>query len=351
MTIVNNREVLDSVGLFELADRHVDLARSTVDAANDLDLGVVETTPRSVVVCGMGGSGIAGDVLAAVAADRATVPVGIVKDFDLPAFVGAETLVFAVSYGGTTEETLAATRAALDSEATVIAVTAGGLLGDIADERGLPRIPVPWGAQPRAMLAAQVLPIIVVCERLGLIPGAGDDVAEAVERIETCIAACSATSPEDKNPALAIARRLDRRVPLVYGTPGPAAVAAYRWKCQINQNAKAPAFWNVYPELDHTEICGWGQHGDITRQMIALVQLHGDREPDPIERRLGATAELVEEVVADIVDVATDAGTPLGRFFDLALTGDYVSLFLAALAEVDPGPIEVVDRLRETLVR
>ena len=352
MTTVNGREVVDSLGMWESVSGIGGRAREAVAAAEAFE-GLPGGSPvppvSSVVVVGMGASGISGDILAATAAGRMAVPVIGVKDYGLPAFVGPDSLVFGVSHSGNTEESLEATTAALDRGANVIAVTSGGEMADLAARRGLGVVPVPADAQPRAMIAALVLPLIVVTGRLGLLPGADDDVAEAISCIDSATTRMGSGAPEDRNEALAIARRLDRKLPLVYGSSGPGSVAAYHWKCGINEIAKAPAFCAEYPELDHNEICGWGQHGDLTRQALSIVQLRRAGEHPQVERRIEITAELIEEAVAEIIEVTSDARTPLGSFLDLAIVGDYVSLYLAALAEVDPGPVEVIDRLKAGL--
>ena len=147
----------------------------------------------------------------------------------------------------------------------------------------------------------------------------------------------------------AIARRIGRTFPLLHGGGSIGATAAKRWKTQINENAKAPAFWAVQPELCHNEICGWGQHGDVTRQLITLVQLRHDAEHPQVSRRFELVDDLIREVVADVIEVRAEGDGDLAQLFDLILTGDFVSLWLAAQEGIDPGPVPVLTALKAEL--
>jgi len=148
-----------------------------------------------------------------------------------------------------------------------------------------------------------------------------------------------------------LARRIGRTIPLVYGGGPLGAAAATRWKCQVNENAKAPAFANRLPEVCHNEVAGWGQHGDVTRQVISLVQLRHDFEHPQVGRRFELVDDLVAEVVAGIHDVHAEGDGPLAQLFDLVLQGDFVSLHLAVDAGVDPGPIAALDYIKAGLSR
>jgi glucose/mannose-6-phosphate isomerase len=153
----------------------------------------------------------------------------------------------------------------------------------------------------------------------------------------------------DANPALDLARRIGRELPIVYGGAGVGGVAALRWKTQFNENAKVPAFWNQLPELCHNELCGWGQHGDVTRQVFRLINLRHDFEHPQIMRRFELVNEMVDEVVAEIEEVRAEGEGSLAQLFDLILFGDFVSLHLAYLSGVDPGPVAVLDWMKERL--
>jgi glucose/mannose-6-phosphate isomerase len=299
-----------------------------------------------VVVLGMGGSGIAGDVLLATAAPFMPVPVTVVKGYEPPEFVGANSLVFAMSFSGDTEETLEAASEAYEAGASMVVVTCGGELGRLAGEWRVPVVPVPADIpQPRAALGAMSVPPLLVLEAIGLFPGAGEWVDQAVDQLRR--RRDQLVAPD--SPAEEVARRIGRTIPLVHSSEALGAAAALRWKAQVNENAKAPAFWNCYPELCHNELAGWGQHGDATRQLLTLVNLRHDAEHPQVARRFELVAEVLREVVADIVEVRAAGEGDLAQLFDLAITGDFVSLHLAGHEGIDPGPIPVLVDLKERL--
>jgi glucose/mannose-6-phosphate isomerase len=301
---------------------------------------------ENVVVLGMGGSGIAGDVLAATAAPFMSVPVAVVKGYQPPDFVGAGSLVFAMSFSGNTEETVEAAGLAYESGADLVVVSGGGELVRLADEWRVPVVPVPTDIpQPRAALGAMSVPPLVVLEEIGLFPGAGHWVSQAVDQLRR--RRDELVAP----PSMAedLARRIGRTIPLIHSSQALGAAAALRWKAQVNENAKAPAFFNVYPELCHNEIAGWGQNGDVTRQLITLVNLRHGAEHPQVARRFALVAGVLREVVADIIEVRAAGEGDLAQLFDLAIIGDFVSLHLAGHEGIDPGPIPVLAELKERL--
>ena len=256
-----------------------------------------------------------------------------------------------MSYSGGTQETLEATAAALSAGAQVVAVCSGGELARLAGEAGAPVIGCPPGFMPRAALGHLATPLFVVCERLGLLPGGEAAVKAAQTQAARRRDACRPESLGQANPARELARRIGRTFPLVWGTGALGAVAAYRWKADVNENAKAPAFANGFPELDHNEICAFGQHGDVTRQVVTLVELRHDHEHAQLARRVAATRAIVEETVASVLEVRAEGDGRLAQLVDLMYVGDWVSLYLAFDAGVDPGPIDAIARLKEELAR
>jgi glucose/mannose-6-phosphate isomerase len=340
--------VLDTEGMFEAAaglPEQVEEAAARASAVGNLpDVDAID----HVVVFGMGGSGIAGDLLLAVAGPFLPIPVAVIKSYTCPAFIGDGSLVFAVSCSGDTEETVEATTEAVRAGASVVAVTSGGQLGELAHAWGAPVIPVPAGIrQPRAGLGAMAIPPLVVLERLGLFRGAGHWIDRAVEQLKRRRDAL--VSAGDRGLAADLARRIGRTLPLIHGGGAVGATAAQRWKTQINENAKSPAFWSVQPELCHNEVVGWGQHGDVTRQLFTAVMLRHEAEHPQVSRRFELVAELLREVVSSVEEVWAEGDGELAQLLDLVLIGDYVSLWMAAHEGVDPGPVPVLQTLKEQL--
>ncbi len=299
-----------------------------------------------VLVLGMGGSGISGDVIAAIAAPVSPVPVLVSKDYELPGFVGPGTLVLAVSFSGGTEETLEAVTAAHATGAAVVCFSHGGALAERAAEWGVPHVPLPDGIpMPRAALGAMVVPLLLALEQLSIVPGAEAMIDQAMTHLRRRRDRWSRPGGDPE----VLARRIGRTIPLVYGGGVLGAVAAARWKGQVNENAKAPAFVNRLPELCHNEACGWGQHGDITRQVLTLVELRHDYEHPQITRRFTLVNNLVDEVIGATYVVKAEGDNPLAQLLDLMLFGDLTSLHLSFDAGVDPGPIPALDYIKAGL--
>jgi glucose/mannose-6-phosphate isomerase len=301
---------------------------------------------ENIVVIGMGGSAMAGDILIAAAGPYLPVPVLLFRSYNIPAFVGEGSLVFAVSFSGETEETIEATTQAALQGARIVVITRGGELGHLAESWDAPLIRVPEGIpQPRAGLAALAAPPLVVLEEIGLFPGAGHWIDLAAEQL---------TARRDRllepgNEADELARRIGRTIPLIYGGGGLGAVAAQRWKNQFNENAKIPAFWHTIPELCHNEIVGWGQYGDLTRQAFTLIFLRHDLEHPKVMERFALVAERMDEVVGSIEHVRAAGEGELAQLLDLILQGDVVSTHLALREGVDPGPVPVLDEIKAVL--
>jgi len=301
---------------------------------------------NAVVVLGMGGSGIAGDIVAAVAGPFMPVPVVVAKSYELPAFVGEGTLVFAVSFSGDTEETVEATSEAAVQGATVVVVSGGGELTRLGEAWGAPMVAVPKGIpQPRAAVGALAVPPLIVLEEIGLFPGARRWVDEAVRSVATRRDELNG----DDTMVTDLARRIGRTIPLIYGGGALGAVAAQRWKTQMNENAKIPAFWNTQPELCHNEIAGWGQHGDLTRQAITLVAVRHGFEHPQVMRRFELVFRMVDEVVAGIAQVEARGDGQLAQLLDLILVGDLTSLHMALNEGIDPGPAPALDEIKTAL--
>jgi glucose/mannose-6-phosphate isomerase len=303
----------------------------------------------NIVVLGMGGSGISGDVLASVANSTLPVPVTVLKQYRAPKFVGPRTLAFAMSYSGGTEETESMAEAVVEQGAALVVVSKGGNLGALAQRSGAVHVSCPDGYLPRAALGTLIAPLFATLEGIGLLPDVERWIADASTQLASRRDRCVPDIVGPANPAREIARRIDRTFPLVYGGGALGAVAAMRWKCDINENAKAPAFCNTYPELDHNEICSWGQHGDVTRQLITIIELRHGFEHERLEPRFAITRELMRETVHDILEVRAEGNGRLAQLLDLMYVGDWVSCYLAFDNDVDPGPIDAIFQLKDQL--
>ncbi len=308
----------------------------------------------SLVIAGLGGSAIGGDFLRAGYGAMLAVPVTVVRDYHLPGYVGSDTLVFAASNSGNTEETLSAYAGARKARAGIVVFSTGGRLGQLAKADGVPLVSFPGGLQPRAALGYSFIPLIVTSARLGLLPQVLlDDIDEAGAVLREVRNECNPEVPFQKNPAKALASSYLGKIPLIYGSQGERGVVAYRWKTQINENAKAYAIANVFPELNHNETVGWsGAHGqnDVERN-LALTILRDDREPPHIKRRVELTKQIILRQAASLNEVWARGESTLSRMLSLAYVGDFVSYYLAIAYGEDPTPVRVIDWLKSELAK
>jgi glucose/mannose-6-phosphate isomerase len=321
-------------------------------AAADLPVG---EGVSAVAILGVGGSGISGDAVRGILGARSRLPVHTLRGSDLPAWVGRNTLVFAVSYSGNTEETLHLFDQARDRGARLVALTSGGMMEDRAASAGAAVVRLPGGLQPRAALGYLTVPILVVLERLGLGPQVSDELPEAIDLLQRRSAEYGRSSPSRDNAAKRLALSLAGRLPWVYGSEGLSEVAAYRWKCQMNECAKVPCSSGFFPELTHNEVVGWSGLRQLSRAHAALVVLRHDGESPAIARRIDATMRLVRDSFAFATEVraegprGTDGSSELIRFLDLTYLGDFTSTYLGITSGVDPAPVEPIERLKREL--
>jgi len=342
------RRGIDSLGMHEATAGFPEQVEAAVSVGMEVDGLPIGESVANILVLGMGGSGIAGDVLAAVGQQFLSVPVVVAKGYDAPSFVDASTLVIALSFSGDTEETLQAVEEAQTGGGQILAVTHGGQLAELAAEWGAPVLRIPDGIpMPRAGLGALAIPPLIALERMGLFSGAHDWVACAVAQLKRRRDQLVAPG----NPAAELARRIGRTMPIIYGASAAGAVAATRWKAQCNENAKLPAFANAIPELCHNEVCGWGQNGDLTRQVFQLVMLRHDDEHPQEARRFDLVERALDEVVGAVHTVRAEGDGVLAQLLDLCLFGDFVSLHLAAQEGLDPGPVPILDELKAALAQ
>ncbi|MGH2746667.1 MAG: bifunctional phosphoglucose/phosphomannose isomerase [Actinomycetota bacterium] len=341
---------LDSENVLEAVERFADQCREGWEIGR-LAKGLPEGEGvDSVVVLGMGGSGVSGDVAQAVVEPRLPVPFRTIKSYGpLPEWVGRNTLLFAVSYSGSTEETVAALEEAHARGARAVTISSGGPLGEMAASYGLAHVAIPSGQQPRASLGYLTMPVLAVLVETGLVPDLQSDVDETVDVLAGIAARCHRKIPAPENPAKDLARRIVGRIPVVYGGHGIGAVAAYRFKCDLNEYGKAPAFFNELPELDHNEIVGWDKLSDLTSRNFVAILLRDPDEHERIDFRFEITRRLIERNLAEIAEVTAEGTSPLARLLSLVFVTQLAAIYVGLAYEVDPGPVEVIQALKAEL--
>ncbi len=343
---------LDDLLLLERVDRHdtrgvlADFPAQCRRASRfRLEPPLSSGRPRVVVVAGMGGSAASGDFLAATAAESLDVPIIVHRGFGLPAAAGDQALVIASSYSGETPEVLAAVAAAEARGLPVVSLTAGGDLGRFAAVRGLPRIVLPPGLMPRMALGYLLFPALTVLAAVGLEVTPAGEIEEALDVVEALAKELVPERPTDANEAKRLALALGPRLPAIYGGPLTGAVA-YRWKTDLEENAKTFALAGALPEVGHNEIEAWRPPGAAR---LHAVFLRDAAEPPEIARRFAVLAEIITPSAGGLSEAWTRGGGRLARLLSLAYLGAWTSYYLAVLRGVDPWTVPLLDELKRRM--
>ncbi len=336
-------ERVDTLGMWPAVNRLPEQMLDALDRCNELEGLPDRSEIANVLVLGMGPGGFAGDLLAVTAGPFMPLPIVVVKSYQPPSYVDEQTLVFALSASGDTPEIVQAAAQAAGAGGRVVAVTGGGQLAQMAADWSAPLVEVdPMLYPPRAGLSVLTVAPMIILEKMGLFPGASQWVRHAVDQIR-------GRRDTSRAPAAALARHLAGTVPLIYGGGGLGSVAARHWKNMINTSAKAPAFSAGVPDLLHNEIAGWGQHGDLTRQVFSMVVLRHEHEHPEVMRGFDILIDLMDEVVGDVHTVEAAGEGPVAQIFDLMYQGSVTALEMAAAVGLDPGPVPAIVAARQVL--
>jgi len=304
-------------------------------------------TFSEVLFAGMGGSGIAGDYAGSIALVNGTRVVTHKGYGPIPPWaIRVRPLVIAASYSGNTEETLDMVTSAAESGLPVATVTTGGRLGELTNTHSWGSITVPGGLQPRAAAGYMIGAAVRLLEGAKAIDDHRLAFLEAADLVDDM----TAEDSEAWAQALAIAEALEGRIPIIYGGGPVSSVVAQRWKTQINENAKVPAWFSVLPELDHNEIVGWETLNELTRASLAVVVLTDESDHDRVRDRISHTRKLTEDAVPWVGEVASRGSSRLARLISLTVVGDLMSWMLAGRLGVDPAPVVTIEKLKQLLV-
>jgi len=339
---------LDPDGMIERIGELPQHCRSAWALTQELELPPAYGAVRHVVVLGMGGSAIGGALLRGLVAGECDIPITVVRGYTLPQFVqGPEHLVIGCSYSGNTEETLSAFGEALGRGVRALAVTTGGALAALADEKGLPLLRFDYRSQPRAALGYSFTLLLGLFSRLGLVRDYAAELHAAVRVMEQWQAEIGPQVPRAQNAAKSLATRLVDRLPVAYGA-GVLAAVANRWKTQFNENSKHWAFFEVLPELNHNSVVGLGIPGGV-RDRISVLALRSSLDDPRVRVRWDVTQELLGREGVAVETLWGRGDSALAHMLSLIHFGDYVSFYLAMLNGVDPTPVETIAFLKRRL--
>ncbi len=323
-----------SVDKGELLNQLKDLPKQVEAAYNLMTEINFEKPVKNILICGMGGSGIPGMLLKAYLKD-CKIPVTVVSGYDVPAWIDENTLVFTNSYSGNTEETLSAYRGAFKKTTMIVSVTSGGKLEEISRMNRTPVILIPKGMQPRTAIAYLFFPMLRVLEHLRIIK-------KQTEHVKHLIASLRKQDVDDA--AKNLSEHLFGKIPIIYASDDFYPVA-YRWKTQLNEHAKVMAFSHWFSEMNHNEIVGYTN----LKGNFYVIMLRNDTDHRRIQKRMQLCRTLIQDKGVNVTDLAIKGQDLLTKIFSAIHIGDLVAFYLAIQYQIDPSPVEIVEKLKKDL--
>lgn len=305
--------------------------------------------PKNIVIAGMGGSAIGGDLLHDWLLNRISIPLEVCRDYALPAYANEETLVFIISYSGETEEALCALLNAVKRKCMIVAVASGGTLISFAQRLHLPYLTVRSGLQPRVAVPYLFFPIVIIMEKMGLVRDIERELEETIHVLEKLAKENSPKMSQKSNFAKKLAWELRSTIPVVYGFRQYHAVAV-RFKSELNENSKIPAKHESFPELNHNDVVGWEASEELTKR-FTVVLIRVKDEPPEIRNRIEATKKLVLPKVRKTIEVHAVGESVLAKMFSVLFLGDLASIYLAILLGVDPAPVDIITAMKKEMQR
>lgn len=337
----------DEANMFDILLRTPQQLREAVLLQPELPLPDASVPLHHLVITGMGGSAVGGDLIAGLYGDLLDLPLIVNRDYRLPQFISAHSLVIACSYSGDTEETLAAVQQAADAGAPIVCIASGGKLAKkaVKNEWGLVR--VPEGLPPRCALGYLFFALMRILQEYGIISVAEEDVAETIEMAERLTAEL-ADYKKTKNRAVKLAEALKGRIAVIYAADEPNSALPLRWRNQLNENAKAPAFSNLVPEMNHNEICMWNEV-ILNPDLYHVIFLKDEHNSPELKERLEISRDLIAACGVPVTELEPEGESRLCRTFSLVIWADFVSYYLALLNGVDPTLIKPIDHLKREI--
>ena len=351
VNVLDNQETVkkvDKSGMLGDLVKTPDYCRDAIKRAKQVNLPK-KVSPRNIVIVGMGGSAIGGEILKDWLRDDLPIPIEVCRDYILPAYVNKDTLVLANSYSGNTEETLTAFLTAIKRKCTVLAVTSGGQLEAFCKKLHVPHVIIPSGLQPRVAVPYMFFPLPVLLEKLGILSNIDDELEEAIHVLENVSKANAPTVPAGDNRAKQLATDLLGTIPVVYGFRQYTSIT-HRLKAQFNENSKVHSRSNVFPELNHNETVGYDAPEALSKQQ-SVILIRDPQEPPEIRNRIETTTDLVFSRANKVMEITAQGKGKLAKMFSVLCTGDYASVYLAILQNKDPTPVKIIDRVKGELAK
>jgi glucose/mannose-6-phosphate isomerase len=342
ITMIDKANMLDGLPRFPEQIKEALTIAEAVQCFNFLKID-------NVVVAGMGGSAISGDIMLSLFRDTLDVPLIVNREYDLPKWVNKDTLVICISYSGNTDETLSSFKIASQKKCKILCISTGGKLQELAEKRGISFVKIPAKIQPRAATAYLLFPSIIFLKKIGLLKTAIEtDIKETLAVTTDFITLNKKEIPEENNLAKQLAKKIFNTIPQIYGwriyTP-----IAIRWRHQLNENSKIIARSDIVPECNHNDIVGWSGDPDISKQFSCILFRDKDEETIDMTTRLNFMRDLFYNTARNVIEVSPKGKSQLAKMMYLMCLGDFTSCYLAVLRGIDPSPVDIITKIKKRL--
>jgi len=339
---------IDKSKMLDTIERFPEQIIETVDIINSSNLTSIFKVDN-IVLSGMGGSGISGEIIQSFFRDKLDIPIYVSHSYDLPKWTNKNTLLISQSYSGNTEETLSNFKHGFQKRCKIIGVTSGGKLQQYCEKREIPIIKIPAGIAPRAATAYLLFSSFLLLEKIGLLRESMDSqIKETISVVKDFRDKNKKHVPQKDNISKQIAKKISGTMPQVYGW-GVYMPIAKRWCTQFNENSKIISRYDEVPECNHNDIVGWSSNPEATKNFSCIIFRDEEEESVYMSKRLNFMKKLFDDVSSKVIEVHIRGKKRLAKMMYAMYLGDYVSCYLAILRKVDPTPVVVIDELKKEL--
>jgi len=338
---------IDKENMFESIWEFADNLEDAYSIGDKIQLKHKYLNINNIIIAGMGGSAIGGDVASILERNNLKIPLQVLRGYSCPSYVNKNTLVICSSYSGNTEETISVLMDAIGKGARICGITTGGILEKELVNRAKDIIIIPKGLQPRAALAYSFIPIIKFLDKAGIIDSSIDNWLKST--IKTIRDYRNIYSEKQVgNPTYNIADKIKNKLPIIYADSSSFLIAAIRLKGQLAENSKMLAYHNELPELNHNEIVGWENNLDLLSNCVVLWLKDGC-DNLRVKNRQSITNEILKEINIKQYNISVDGNSFEERFLHMIHFGDWLSYWCALLLKTDPSPVQKINRLKDEL--
>lgn len=339
---------IDKSNMISNVDNFAPMAKEAIGILDKISINLHKKDFNKIVISGMGGSAISADIVNSVLANQIDIPIFIIRNYDIPKFTDKNTLFIIISYSGNTEEALSVFKHAREINGKIITITSGGKIEKLLVANSHTIIKIPGGLPPRASLPYLLFPLFKIFDKLNIAEGVNEQIIESLKILEEKKTEYFFDSPFKKNAAKKLAYKLRKKIPIVLGSIYHTDSAVLRWKTQFNENSKTTAVYNVFPELNHNELVNLA-YLNKKKNVFSLIILRDRFENERIRLRIESTKEIIKESFPFIFEFYAEGSSHFARLLSLICLGDYTSVYLAVLKNIDPTPVVPIDLLKKEL--